>query len=89
MEAFQLLNLPFDHLYLLLYHRHTTREIVVFAYFASQIFQLRVGHCLLLIQLVIKLPSVAVRRIDNAQQRLAAGNQGDKNGLTHWFLLLN
>lgn len=83
MEAFQLLNLPFDHLYLFLYHRHTACEIVMFAYFASQIFQLRVCHCLLLIQLVIKLPGVAVRRIDNAQQRLAAGDQGNNNGLTH------
>lgn len=89
MEAFQLLNLPFDHLYLFLYHRHTACEIVVFAHFSGQFLNLRVGHGLLFIQLVIKLPGITVRRIDNAQQRLAAGYQGNKNGLTHWCLLLN
>lgn len=89
MEAFQLLNLPFDHLYLFLYHRHAACEIVVFAYFAGKVFQFCVGHCLLLIQLVVKFPGVAVRRIDNAQQRLASGYQGNNNGFTHWYLLLN
>lgn len=79
MKALQLFNLPFDHLYLFFYHGHTAREIVVFAYFASQIFQLCIGHRLLFIQLVIKLPRIAVCCIDNAQQRLAASNQGDKN----------